>query len=138
MSDQEQQISVKYQQLLEIFYHKVSHDVEKLYVKGEHITRQNIILITDLLMKEAGKLKTLIGVEKKTLVMTTLNKMMDDNLNYLKAQAEKFDKAHQKEWERLQKFVDQNIDPTIDQLFALAPKVYGKVTSNKWWTCHRA
>lgn len=131
----ENQIAIKYEKLFEIFYAKVKTDAQKLYVQGEHITRQNIIMITDLFMKEAGKLN-LIGVEKKTMVVTAINKMMEDKLNYLKNHAEKFDDAHQEEWESLQKFVDQNIDPTIDQLFALAPKVYGKVTSNKWWTCH--
>jgi hypothetical protein len=128
----ESQVAVKYEDLFKVFYEKAKKDLSKLYVEGDRITRQNIVLITDYMMKEAGKIKTLVGVEKKTLVLKAVQKTLDDNLEYLKGHVETWDRNHQQHWDSLQRYVDKNVDPLIDQLYLLAPKVYGKVTTNKW------
>ena len=127
-----EQIAMKYEDLFKVFYEKAKRDLDKLYVDGERISRQNIILITDYMMKEAGKIKTLVGIEKKTLVMYAIQKSLDENLQYLKDHVENWDRNNQQHWDSLQRYVDKNIDPLIDQLYALAPKVYGKASESKW------
>ncbi len=138
MSDHQNDISIKYEDLLNVFLNKVENDVKKLYIEGEHITRKNIILIVDLLMKEAGKLQNLVGVEKKILVIKSVEKIVNQEIQKLKDKLEEIDDTHQEEWNKLQVFVDDNIDPLIDQMFSLAPQAYGKlvkITTNtrKWW-----
>jgi len=127
-------ISVTYEDLVSTFFRKVQKEVEELYFKGEKYGNDNLVVVTDYLMKEAGKIKNLAGFERKILVVKTTQKLLDDQLNILKTQAEKWDEEQQEHWDTLQKYVDDNVDPIVDQLYSLAPKLYGQ-TKKKFWLC---
>lgn len=121
-------ISVKYEEMVTSFYNKVKKDVANICGQGVHITQKNMVLITNLLMKEAGKVKNLVGWEKKMLVVKTYQRLVDDKIQEAKNEVEDWTEQYDDEFQELQKFVDTNLDPLVDQLFALGPKMYGKVS----------
>jgi hypothetical protein len=127
-------ISVKYEELVSTFYQKVKKDAEILYFKGEQYGKDNLIVVTAFLMKEAGKVKNLVGFERKMLVVKTTHKLLDDQLVSLKNKVEEWSEEHQTHWDSLQTYIDENVDPLIDQLYTLAPQVYGQA-KKKFWAC---
>lgn len=100
--------------LVDSVYNKVVLRVAEV-IKGEGVTVANIVIIVDTTMRTVGKLQTLSGMEKKALTITVVHKILE--VSDLK----EADRA------ALKIVVDAMLDPLIDQIFAIAPKLYGKV-----------
>ena len=101
-------------QLVEALYTELKKSIAAL-VKDEGVSAGNIIVIIDHAMKLVGKMKSLDGIEKKALVITVVRKLVDE------ADIKESDAAVVKI------IAERALDPAIDQLFAMAPEVYGKV-----------
>lgn len=127
-------IKPEYQLMIEALYHKLQTKAQDLLRRG--VEMSNILLLTDLAMKQVGKLKHLVGFEKKALVITVVRRLAEDTLEKAKQAAidagEALEEVVEKinaEFEELRVIVDKALDPFIDQLYSLAPKIYGKVTA---------
>ena len=101
-------------QLVEVLYSELKKSIESI-VKDDGIGASNIIVIIDTAMKLVGKMKSLDGIEKKALVITVVKRLVDE------ADLKPGDAAVVKI------IAERALDPAIDQLFAMAPEVYGKV-----------
>ena len=104
-------------QLVDALYDSLKKTIEDI-VKDEGISSGNIIVIIDTAMKLVGKLKSLDGVEKKALVITVVKRLIDES--DLKEQDAAVVKI----------IAERALSPAIDQLFAMAPEVYGKVKTS--------
>jgi len=101
-------------QLVEKLYVEFYQSVKDLLQK-DGVSASNVIILIDQAMRVVGKSKTLEGPEKKALVITLVQRLIEEsNL-----------KPEDRAVVRL--LAERALDPTIDQLFAMAPKVYGKV-----------
>lgn len=104
-------------QLTELLYNKLKLLVSQQNTEKE-ISASNIIVIIDTAMKLAGKLKNLSGYEKKTIVLTVVKKLIDEST------------LKDSDAEVVKIIAERALDPTIDQLFAMAPELYGKTKKN--------
>ncbi|GAH10310.1 unnamed protein product, partial [marine sediment metagenome] len=111
-------------QLVETLYTSLRKSVAGL-IKDEGVSAANIIVIIDTAMKLAGKLRTLDGVEKKAVVITVVKKLIEES--DLKPEDEAV----------VQILAERALDPAIDQLFAMAPELYGKVKAGCLGLCKR-
>ena len=109
-------------QLVEVLYEELRKTVEAV-TKDEGISAGNIIVIIDNAMKLVGKMKTLNGLEKKAIVITVVKRLVDE------AELKPEDAAVVKI------IAERALDPAIDQLFAMAPEVYGKVKRGCFLLC---
>lgn len=85
-------------------------------IQGD-ISKDNIILVIDAAMKLVAKMR-LEGIEKKAIVITVVKRLIAESS--LKPEDSVI----------INLIVDQALDSTIDQLFSLAPKVYGKMKAS--------
>lgn len=113
-----------YSDLFDILYEKVKADVEELIQDGIHAS--NILVLTDILMKEVGKFK-ITGLEKKALVMAAVKKFVAD------ASEDAQDKTEEviAELKELADMIDNKLDTFIDQIYDMHPEIYGK-TKKHW------
>ena len=100
--------------LVDTIYTKLRESVDGV-IKKEGISVANIITIIDAAMRLVGSYKYLGGHEKKAIAVTIVKKLIEES--DLKPEDEALVKL----------LVERALDPAIDQLFALAPKAYGKV-----------
>ena len=68
------------------------------------------------------------------LVLKAYQRLVDDKLQEAKNELKDWTDQFDDEFKELQDFVDTRLDPLVDQLFALGPKMYGKI-SKKWYRC---
>jgi len=99
--------------LVDGVYKKVILNMQEVMKDG--VTVSNIVIIVDTTMRTVGKLKTLSGVEKKALAITVVHKILEVS------------EMREEDRAALKIVVDMMLDPLIDQIFAIAPKLYGKV-----------
>lgn len=125
-------IKPEYQAMIEALYHKLQTKAHDLLSKG--VEMNNVLLLTDLAMKQVGKLRNLVGFEKKALVLTVVRRLAEDTLEKAKQSlinaGEALEEVTNKinaEFEELRVILDKALDPFVDQLYILAPKVYGQV-----------
>ena len=120
MVDSKMIIKEQYLDIVQTLYENLKKKSNELLITG--LDKKNFIILTDLAMKEVGKIKDLVGFEKKALVLATMHKFVDDTVETAKKQS----KVLSQEIIELKVMVDNTLDTFIDQLFSLAPKVYGQ------------
>lgn len=125
-----------YQNLVDSLCNKLKVDAKHLLVDGVTVT--NLVTLTDLAMKEVGKLKNLVGYEKKALVVTTIRKLAKDTLKDLHGETDEVVAKLEEQIKNLGEVMDIALDSLIDGLFLLSPKSYGKKCSffKKLVTCN--
>lgn len=109
-------------ELVGVLYNKLKQLLEST-LNNETVNARNIIVIIDSAMKLVGKMSTLDGLQKKALVMTVVKKLVEES--NLSPEDEEIVKI----------IVERALDPVIDQIFAMAPEVYGKVKTKCMHFC---
>ena len=101
--------------LVDSVYSKVIVTLAGIINGEEGITVRNIIVVVDTTMRAVGKLRMLSGMEKKALTITIIHKILE------------VVDMREEDRETLKIVVEAMLDPLIDQIFAIAPKLYGKI-----------
>jgi hypothetical protein len=109
---------------VDTLYSELKKSIEK-YLSEGGVSAANIIIIIDTAMKLAAKMKTLTGPEKKAVVIAVILRLVDEA--DLKPEDEAVIKI----------IAERALDPAIDQLFAMAPEVYGKVKTTCLTLCKK-
>lgn len=99
-------------ELVNTLYSKFKKLIES---KGQSVSAGTIIVIIDSAMKLASQYKNLSGLEKKAIVITVVKRLVEES-----------DLSDEDE-EVIKVIVERALDTTIDQLFEMAPQVYGKI-----------
>lgn len=99
--------------IVNAIYDKLISKIGESIAEGG-VSLSNIIIIVDATMRLVGELKTLTGVEKKAVVITVIHKLIAANVKTEDAEA-------------LITIVNLMLDPLIDQIYTLAPQVYGAI-----------
>ena len=99
-------------ELVNVLYSKLKKIIED---KGQNINASTILIIIDTSMKLASEYKTLSGLEKKAIVITVVKKLIDES------------NLSEEDQQVLDIVVENLLDVAIDQLYIIAPQVYGKI-----------
>lgn len=99
-------------ELVNVLYSKLKKIIED---KGQTINAATILIIIDTSMKLASEYKTLSGLEKKAIVITVVKKLIDES------------NLSEQDQQVLDIIVENLLDVAIDQLYIIAPQVYGKI-----------
>lgn len=135
---------VEYVDIIRALHDKLKHDANDLLNKG--LEMSNLILILDLAMKEAGKIKSMIGLEKRAIVVAVVKKFLDDKVQEVNQELSNLSNHVQEATDHLSeelkgliKLADTSLDSFVDQLYQLAPEVYGKTKSRckLFWSCSK-
>ena len=106
-----------YSDLLKTLFVKIKVDAAELLKNG--LNASNILVLTDLIMKEVGKIN-MPGFEKKALVIATVKKFVDESKEQIADQATSIiDEINE-----LGKLVDDKLDSFIDQIYLMHPELY--------------
>lgn len=144
MSVNEALSKVEYVDLIRALHDKLRQDANHVLNQGLEMT--NLILILDLAMKEVGKIKNLIGLEKRALVVAVTKKFLNERLSEvnqsLETLGDQVDATAEQLTEEMKELVqlaNSSLDSFVDQLYQLAPEAYGKTKSKckTFWTCGR-
>jgi hypothetical protein len=95
--------------IVNTLYSQLVPQVSDIIANGVSVS--NIVTIIDATMQLVGQLQTLTGVEKKAVVITLVNKIIASS-NVTPEEAA---------------VITMLIDPLIDQIYAIAPDLYGKI-----------
>lgn len=117
-------LKTEYVDIISALYTKIKTKAKDLLDQG--INQDNMILLTDMVMREVGKIKNLVGFEKKALVLATMRKFVDDRAMELHQSTTKLTEEMITELEDLKDLVEEKLGGFIDQIYTLAPDVYGK------------
>lgn len=107
-------------ELVNTLYSKFKKIIES---KGQKVSVATIIIIIDTAMKLASQYKDLSGLEKKAIVITVVKRLIEEA-----------DLSDEDE-EVIKVIAERALDPTIDQLFEMAPEVYGKIKAGCTGLC---
>jgi len=113
-----------YQNLVDSLCNKLKVKAQALLANGVNVT--NLLLLTDLAMREAGKLKNLVGYEKRALVITTIRQLARDTITDIHEETQEVAEKLEQELKDLAQVMDTALDSMVDQLYALAPEAYGQ------------
>lgn len=123
-------IKPEYKEYVVDTYNHLKTSAKDLLNRG--LNSETVLQLTELAMRYVGKLKDLAGSEKKALVLTVVRRYVEETAKELEAQwdnaTDKLEEVGEDVLEELKDLytvVDQALDPYIDQVYALAPEVYG-------------
>lgn len=105
-------------------YEELKVNMKDLLDNG--VNSATVLELTEAAMRIVGKVKNLVGYEKKAIVLSVVSKFVEESANDVFEKVDELSDVTVQELEDLRIMVDSALNPYVDQVYSLAPELYGK------------